>query len=183
MKTENIMMITAAVILPLSLYIGSTYYYYSPFYSKNIKAIAIISPTKGNAASGIAKFSQEKDGLHIFVKMTGLTPGLHGFHVHEFGNCACDDAVCAGSHYNPTNQKHGGPTDSNRHLGDFGNISADENGNAEYELVDTIATLNGPHSIIGRSVIVHADPDDFVTQSTGNSGARIAAGVIGIAQK
>lgn len=170
------------IIIFASLYLGSTYYYYSPLYPKVTHASAVIYPTKGNELSGTVKFSQEKDGLHIQAHVTGLTPGEHGFHVHEFGNCACDDAVCAGDHFNPTHQKHGAPTDAERHVGDFGNLVADEEGVADYEFVDSQATLCGPHSIIGRTVIIHAQPDDYVTQPTGNAGARIGCGVIGIAK-
>ncbi len=171
------------IIAAVSLGIGSHFYYYSPFYQSITKATAVIHPTKGNTMSGVVTFKQLKDGLHITAHLSGLTPGKHGFHVHEFGDCACDDAVCAGSHFNPTNKPHGGPHSSERHVGDFGNITADDQGNARYEYVDTHAMLNGPSSIIGRAVIVHADPDDLTTQPTGNAGARIGCGVVGIAQE
>ncbi len=171
------------IIALVSLGIGSRYYYYSPFYQSITKATAVIYPTKGNSASGVVTFTEQKDGLHISAKLTGLTSGKHGFHVHALGNCACDDAVCAGDHFNPTNKPHGAPNSPNRHVGDFGNITADEQGKATYEYVDSQTTLNGPHAIIGRAVIVHADADDFTTQPTGNAGARIGCGVIGIAQE
>lgn len=172
-----------AVTILVSLLVGSTLYYYSPLYHPILSAVAVITPTKGNSASGVFSFEQKADGLNITGRMSGLKPGAHGIHVHEFGNCACDDAVCAGSHFNPTAQPHGGPDDKQRHVGDFGNIVADKDGNAVYEYVDKHARLNGPHSIIGRALIVHADPDDGVSQPAGNSGARIAVGVIGVAAK
>jgi Cu-Zn family superoxide dismutase len=167
----------------LSLYIGSTYYYHSPLFDSVKTAIAVVNPTKGNTATGVVTFSQEKDGLHISAKISGLTPGKHGFHIHEFGNCACDDAVCTGGHFNPTNQEHNAPDALHRHIGDLGNILADAQGNATYEYIDKQTSLNGPDSIVGRAVIIHAQEDDFKTQPTGNAGARIGAGVIGIGKK
>lgn len=172
----------ATVMVVTAWLASSKYYYYSPFYQTITHATAVIHPTKGNTVEGLVAFTQKKDGLHIEAIMSGLTPGNHGFHVHEFGDCACDDAVCAGSHFNPTSKMHGAPEDHNRHVGDFGNIIADEQGNVSYEYVDRHATLNGPHSIIGRTVIVHADADDLVTQPSGNAGGRVGCGVVGIAQ-
>ena len=166
----------------LSLWLGAELYHLSPFYMRVNKAEAIIHPTKGNQVSGTVRFEHKKDGLHISAVVNGLTPGKHGFHIHEWGDCSCEDASCAGAHFNPTNQPHAGPTESERHVGDLGNIVANENGVGTYKFVDTDATLNGRNSIIGRSVIVHADPDDLKTQPSGNAGARIGCGVIGIAQ-
>jgi Cu-Zn family superoxide dismutase len=154
----------------------------SSIYADIKRATAVIHPTKGNTASGVVKFSQEDDGLHITAVIKGLTPGEHGFHVHQFGDCACDDAVCAGGHFNPTNQPHGGPDSSERHVGDFGNLVANEDGVATYERVDTIATLNGSNSIIGRAIIIHAGRDDLHSQPVGNAGARVGSGVVGIAK-
>jgi Cu-Zn family superoxide dismutase len=113
--------------------------------------------------------------------VTGLTPGAHGFHVHEFGDCSMADGTCAGAHFNPTGAPHGGPDDARRHAGDLGNVKADESGKAIYKRVDKMLALNGPSSIIGRSIIVHAAPDDLKTQPSGNAGARVGCGVIGIA--
>jgi superoxide dismutase, Cu-Zn family len=166
----------------VSLYLGSRYWYLSPLHHNVTTARAIVYPTKGNTTQGTVSFVTEKAGLHITAQLTGLTPGVHGFHIHEFGNCACDDGKCAGDHFNPTNQPHGAPDAKSRHVGDLGNIIADALGNATYDYVDAHATLHGPTSIIGRSVIVHADADDFVTQPSGNAGARVGCGVIGVAQ-
>ncbi len=168
-------------LIAAALYAGSTYYYYSPLYTKVTYASAIIYPTKGNTASGVATFSQEKEGLHVHVQVSGLTPGEHGFHIHEYGSCACDDAKCAGDHFNPTHQPHGGPAAIHRHVGDMGNIVADEQGIGTLDYIDTLATLNGPHSIIGRGVIIHEKADDLTTQPTGNAGSRVGCGVVGIA--
>jgi len=161
-------------------FLGSRYYYYSPFYTTIKSAVAVIHPTEGNNASGVVTFSQQKDGVKVTATIKGLTVGEHGFHIHAFGDCACADGTCAGDHFNPTNKPHGGPDSKERHIGDMGNIVADQQGNASYEYVDQVMTLNGPHSIIGRAVIVHAQRDDLVSQPTGDAGARVGCGVIGI---
>jgi Cu-Zn family superoxide dismutase len=177
------LIISGAIGLAGGLFLGSSYYYYSPFFSAPLKAVAIIHPTKGNAAAGTVTFTEQPDGMAITARVTGLPPGKHGFHIHEFGNCACDDALCAGDHFNPEQLPHGGPDDLKRHAGDLGNIVAAADSTATYEAVDKRLTLRGPHSIIGRSIIVHAGEDDLVSQPSGNAGARIGAGVIGLAGK
>lgn len=173
-------------ILLISLAILMTFlfskHYYGAVHPTVHKAIALITPTKGNTVSGVVTFNQQVDGLHVNAQLNGLTPGNHGFHIHEFGNCACDDGVCAGDHYNPTNQPHAGPTSAHRHIGDLGNLLANENGKVNCQYIDKEMALNGPYSIIGRSVVVHEKEDDFTTQPSGNSGARIGIGVIGIAK-
>ena len=177
MRVSNFVILI--LVFLVALFVGKKYY--SPSYKSVTKANAVIYPTKGNTASGIVTFEQKSDGLHIIAKMQGLTEGKHGFHVHELGDCACDDGMCTAGHYNPTGQPHGGPESKHKHVGDFGNIVADENGNATYELVSNYTTLNGLNSIIGRGIIVHAGTDDLVSQPTGNAGARVGCGVIGIA--
>lgn len=178
MRTLLLILLVSA----LSFLVGAKYYHYSPLYAPIQKAVAVMIPTKNNTAAGKVTFTQQSDGLKISVEMHNLKPGSHGFHIHEFGNCACDDAKCTGDHYNPFGKPHGGRESKERHVGDFGNIIADEQGNAVIEFIDTIATLNGRHSIVGRAVIVHADPDDLHSQPSGNAGARISCGVIGIAK-
>lgn len=178
MRTLILVLIASA----LSFLVGAKYYTYSPLYIAVKKAVAVMMPTKNNTAQGKVTFQEEANGLKVTVQMHNLTPGSHGFHIHEFGNCACDDAKCAGDHYNPSEKPHGGRDSNERHVGDFGNIIADEQGNATAEFVDNLATLNGRNSIIGRAVIVHADPDDLQSQPSGNAGARISCGVIGIAK-
>jgi len=94
--------------------------------------------------------------------------------------------VSAGAHFNPLKKTHGGPEDAERHVGDLGNVTASEDGVAKVEITDALISLTGPHSIIGRTVVVHADPDDLgrggveLSKTTGNAGARVACGVIGI---
>lgn len=141
-------------------------------------AKAIVQPIKGKIVSGIVWFTETKDGVEISADFYGLTPGKHGFHVHEFGDCSSHDGSSAGAHYNPTKKKHGGPDNSERHIGDFGNIEANENGHAHYKRVDRVIQLSGEHSIIGKSIIIHQDEDDLASQPAGNAGARIGCGMI-----
>ncbi|OPY65661.1 MAG: Superoxide dismutase (Cu-Zn) precursor [Syntrophorhabdaceae bacterium PtaU1.Bin034] len=147
------------------------------------KAVAVIHPTPGNAVRGVVKFTKEKAGVKVVADIEGLKEGKHGFHVHEYGDCSSMDAESAGGHFNPNGKPHGAPTDKERHVGDLGNINANAEGKAHYEWTDTQISLAGPNSIIGRAVIVHADPDDLKSQPTGNAGARLGCGVVGIAKK
>ena len=170
------------VVALTGVFIGSRYYYVFPLHQKITKAIAFIHPTKGNRAQGVVRFQEEKNGVRVTAEIAGLTPGAHGFHIHEFGDCVCDDAVCAGGHFNPTNQPHAGPDTPKRHIGDLGNIMANEEGIGIYDFFDNQLQLNGPYSAIGRSVIVHEKEDDLHSQPTGNAGARVGCGAIGIAK-
>lgn len=146
------------------------------------KAIAVLTPTQGNKVMGTILFTAVTGGVNIVAHITGLTPGKHGFHVHQFGDCSAPDAMSAGGHFMPTGHMHGAPTDSVHHDGDLGNLIADSTGTAHYEYTDPTMELSGQNSIIGLAVIVHVSEDDFKTQPTGNSGARQACGVIGIAK-
>ncbi len=145
------------------------------------KAIAVVQPLGESKVSGKVVFTQTRGGVQISAEITGLSPGKHGFHVHEFGDCSMADGTCAGAHFNPTGAPHAGPDDEKRHVGDLGNIEVSQDGKAKYMRVDKLVALNGPNSIIGRSVIIHADPDDLKSQPSGNAGARVGCGVIGIA--
>ncbi len=150
---------------------------------KEVKeAIAIVNPTEGSKAHGMVRFEKDGRGLRIIASVEGLSPGPHGFHIHEFGDCSSPEANSAGGHFNPTDMPHAGPNAEKRHVGDLGNLEADRNGLARLEVTDNAISFEGPKSIIGRSIIVHANADDFKTQPTGNSGARVACGVIGIAK-
>ena len=141
------------------------------------KAVAVLSSTKGHDVSGTVTFTKVEGGVKIVADVAGLTPGKHGFHIHEFGDCSAPDAMSAGGHFNPHHMPHGAPDTSVRHAGDFGNLEADESGKAHYERVDSVISLEGADSIIGHAVIVHEKLDDLKTQPTGNAGARVACGV------
>lgn len=142
------------------------------------EAVANLQPTANNSVTGTVTFTQMEGHVHVVAHISGLTPGVHGFHVHETGDCSAPDATSAGGHYNPSAMQHSAPDSAMRHTGDLGNVVADSTGNAHLDYMDMHLALNGEHSIVGKAVIVHADPDDFTTQPTGNAGARIACGVI-----
>ncbi|HEX2476902.1 MAG TPA: superoxide dismutase family protein [Lacipirellulaceae bacterium] len=153
----------------------------APATAQVTKAIAVVHPLGDSKVGGKVVFTQTRSGVEISAEITGLAPGEHGFHVHEFGDCSMADGTCAGGHFNPTGAPHAGPDDAKRHVGDLGNIKVSEDGKATYKRVDKMVALNGPNSIIGRSVIIHAAPDDLKSQPSGNAGARVGCGVIGIA--
>jgi superoxide dismutase, Cu-Zn family len=148
---------------------------------KIIKAIAVLNPTQNNKAAGIVTFSRTEMGVRVVVDIEGLTPGAHGFHVHQFGDCSAPNADSAGGHYNPEGKSHGAPESRERHAGDLGNLTADSSGKAHLERTDSIISIGGNNSVIGRGIIIHKAADDMTTQPTGNAGARVACGVIGIA--
>jgi Cu-Zn family superoxide dismutase len=141
------------------------------------KAIALLIPTEGNQVRGTLTLTVAGDKVHVTGKVTGLTPGEHGFHIHEFGDMTSADGTAAGGHYNPGGHKHGGLEDKERHAGDLGNIKADKDGVA---MVDVKADVK-LHFILGRAFVVHAKADDFKTQPTGDAGGRVALGLIGLA--
>jgi superoxide dismutase, Cu-Zn family len=146
------------------------------------KAIAVVQPTKGNAVHGTVTYEAVENGIRVVADISGLTPGKHGFHIHEFGDCSADDGSSAGGHFNPGGSSHGAPETDPRHAGDMGNIEADKDGHARLDYVDHVMTLTGERSILGHAVIVHEKQDDLKTQPTGNAGARVACGVIGVAK-
>jgi superoxide dismutase, Cu-Zn family len=143
------------------------------------KAAVTLAPTVGHNVSGRVEFVQQEGSVLVTATVEGLSPGTtHGFHIHEIGSCAAPDASSAGDHFNPAESPHGAPDAAMRHAGDLGNLKADMTGVATLRREDDIIQLTGPRSIVGRSVIVHADPDDLTTQPSGNAGGRIACGVI-----
>jgi Cu-Zn family superoxide dismutase len=148
--------------------------------TKTPGASALVLPTKDSTVRGSVKFAQKDDHVIVSGRITGLTPGPHGFHIHEKGNCTAPDGSSAGPHFNPGTTKHGGPAGNVRHGGDLGNIVADANGVSEFTIeVAGISLGAEPTSVIGRSIIVHAKPDDLKTDPSGGSGARLACGLIG----
>lgn len=145
------------------------------------EAIASMIPTKGSDVKGWVKFTRVGDKVRVEAELSGLTPGDHGFHIHEFGVWS-EDGMASGGHYNPTNQPHAGHDATERHVGDFGNITADANGVAKLTLEDSGVRFSGPTSVLGRGVVVHEKADDLKTQPSGDAGARLAVGVIGVAK-
>ncbi len=145
--------------------------------------IAVLHPTEGNSVHGWVTFADAEEGVNVEAHIEGLEPGSeHGLHIHQYGDCSAPDGTSAGGHYNPAGHDHGLPSQTDRHAGDLGNVTADEDGVAHYAVtVDnvTLAGMNNP--IIGRGVVLHAKADTGA-QPTGEAGARMACGVIGIAK-
>ncbi|MGQ0553420.1 MAG: superoxide dismutase family protein [Planctomycetota bacterium] len=142
------------------------------------QAVAQLSPTQGHQVKGRVSFTPEDHGVRVYVSLTGLTPGEHGFHVHEKGDCSAPDASSAGAHFEPATAPHGGRLHTQRHVGDLGNLTADAQGRVETSFVDHLIALSGPASIVGRAVIVHAKADDLHSQPSGDAGGRVACGII-----
>jgi Cu-Zn family superoxide dismutase len=151
-----------------------------------LKAVCVL---KGEVVKGTVFFDQDdpESDVKVTGEVTGLSEGLHGFHIHEFGDNT-NGCTSAGAHFNPYQKDHGGPDDEVRHVGDLGNVEADSNGVAKVDIADKLISLTGAHNIIGRTLVVHADPDDLgkggheLSKTTGNAGARSACGVVGIAK-
>ena len=145
-------------------------------------AVAVLAPTAGNHVAGEIRFVRADGGLRATGRLSGLAPGSeHGFHIHETGDCSAPDGSSAGGHFNPAGMDHGKVDADPHHAGDMPNLQADANGVAEVDgPVSSLVTVgdNGPHDIIGRGLIVHADADDYASQPTGNAGARLACAVI-----
>ncbi len=141
-------------------------------------AIAAVGPLGGSAVKGTVRFTQLDHGVEIAADLTGLTPGAHGFHVHEYGDCSAADGSSAGGHFNPGGRPHGGPGMEMSHAGDYGNLMADARGHATLKIVAHRITLDdGPEGVLGRSVVVHEKADDLTSQPAGNAGPRIGCGV------
>jgi Cu-Zn family superoxide dismutase len=141
-------------------------------------ATASLAPTQGSTVRGTVTFEPSGDGLHVTAHIEGLTPGDHGFHLHQNGDCSAPDGSSAGDHWNPTQQPHGAPDAAQHHAGDLGNITADASGMAHVDKTVQGIGLTGTQSVVGRAVIVHAKPDDLKTQPSGNAGPRLACGVV-----
>ncbi len=143
-------------------------------------ASAALEPTQGQQARGDASFIETENGVTVMVSMTGLTPGPHGIHLHENGDCSGPAAEAAGDHFDPNGSPHGAPsdTDQERHAGDLGNIEADSSGNAELEIEIEGLTIGGERGVASKALIVHADEDDLMSQPSGESGDPVACGVV-----
>jgi Cu-Zn family superoxide dismutase len=141
-------------------------------------AVAVLHPINGSEVSGTVYFTKEGNGVRVQAEISGLTGGKHGFHIHQYGDCTAEDGTSAGGHFNPREKEHSGPDAMNRHMGDMGNITAND-GAASLDYLDETIVLE---EIIGRGVIVHAGEDDLESQPSGAAGPRVSCGVIGIQQ-
>lgn len=148
---------------------------------KGVQAIARLEPTKGSSVNGVVQFFPRGDGsVQVKGTVRGLAPNsVHGFHIHEKGDCSSGDGLSAGGHFNPGQQAHGKFDGAVHHAGDLPSLTADAQGTATIDFTSrSIALDRGTSGILGRGLIVHNDPDDYTTQPTGNSGARVACAVI-----
>ena len=151
-----------------------------------VTAIAQVRPSKAattqpsdNNVVGTVTFTQTDKGVSFVADIDGFAPNSkHGFHIHDKGDLSAPDLASAGGHFNPTKEPHGGPDSPHHHMGDLGNLNADANGHAHLDGTVANVSLTGDNSIIGKSVIIHAQEDDLNSQPSGKSGARIAGGVI-----
>lgn len=152
---------------------------------KPAKAIGVLGFS--DKVHGNITFSQLSctEAVHVQVEINGLSPGKHGFHIHEKGDLS-GGCASTGGHYNPDRLNHGAREAQIRHVGDLGNVIADENGRVSTSFSDSVITLYGARSIIGRAVVVHLDEDDLGltdhpdSHKTGNAGGRVACGIVGI---
>lgn len=141
-------------------------------------ASADLQARSGSTVAGKVVFTETPGGLQIDATVSGLTPGEHGFHVHEAGDCSAPDATSAKGHFNPLGKAHGHHASDEHHGGDMPNLVADAQGEARYRAVVKGLSLSGASGVVKRSVVIHADPDDYKSQPAGNSGKRIGCGVI-----
>ena len=147
---------------------------------KQVIARAELQPTQGNTAMGAISFTRDGDTTTVQIALMGLTPGPHGIHVHENGDCSAPDASSAGEHFNPEGRPHGGldtlPTE--RHPGDLGNITAKDTGEVDETITSNTLAADGQFAMVGKAIVVHEDVDDESSQPSGDSGDPAACGVI-----
>ncbi len=162
----------------VGLFLGACSLFHSA--SGGASAEAKITPLGGSQIAGSVTFTQKKDRVQVHATLTGLT-GVHGFHIHEKGDCSAPDGASAGPHFNPGKAEHGGRSGAPRHGGDLGNLES-QSGNVDvkFEVEGLTVGTGAPDDIANRAVIVHAGPDDLKSQPAGNSGKRVGCGVIAL---
>ncbi len=147
--------------------------------AKPATAKAVIEGRSNSKLTGEAVFTEAGGKVTVAVNVKNAPPGMHAVHIHEKGDCSAPDAASALGHFNPDNHKHGAPNASEHHAGDFGNMEVKADGTGELTLTTELLSVSaGNHSVVGRAIIIHEKPDDFVTQPTGNAGGRIGCGEI-----
>ncbi|MCD0462914.1 superoxide dismutase family protein [Roseiconus lacunae] len=144
------------------------------------QAVAVLFPTEGNDVRGVVLMEQKGSDIALRGKVINLTPGKHGFHIHQYGDLRSVDGKSAGGHYAPGGHDHGGPDSDARHAGDLGNITADQEGVAEFSMT---VKKQQVHLLLGRAIVVHGGEDDLKSQPSGNAGPRVSLGVIGVANE
>lgn len=150
--------------------------------ASDVKTLNVtFSATSDSKLAGTAEFIQKGDSVTMVVNLSGLTPGEHAIHIHEKGDCSAPDGSSAGGHWNPAGTDHGKFNENAFHMGDIGNLQADENGNATLTFTTDkwcLGCEDNMKNIVGHAIIVHETADDFSTQPTGNAGGRIGCVVI-----
>lgn len=148
---------------------------------KKLTAKAEMEPCSDSEARGAATFTEENGTIVFELNIENLIPGEHAVHLHEKGDCSAEDGSSAGGHWNPTMKPHGKRGEGTAfHKGDVANISVGQDGKGTLKLSIADWSIGGPDStnVVGKSVIIHANPDDFTSQPAGNAGARISCGEI-----
>ncbi|HSL18387.1 MAG TPA: superoxide dismutase family protein [Methylomirabilota bacterium] len=143
-------------------------------------AVAPIGPASGSALSGLTVFTESDGTVTLELTLENASPGTHGVHIHEIGDCSATDASSAGGHWNPTGEEHGKWGEPPFHLGDIGNVEVGEDGTGSLTMSTDLWSVGdgSDRDVVGKSVVVHSGADDFTTQPAGDSGERIGCGVI-----
>lgn len=154
-----------------------------PTPAPEIRAMADLQGAPGSNVIGTVTFSEQAGGqVQVVARVEGLTPGEHGFHVHETGACDPPDFSSAGGHFAPADNQHGGLDDPQSHAGDLGNITVGDDGIGTLDVTTGKISLGaGANSVLGKAVVVHAGADDLISQPTGDAGGRVACGIIAMA--
>ena len=147
---------------------------------KGMEATAKLESRSGSKVTGKAEFRElSTGGTRVEIWIENATPGTHGLHLHEKGDCSAPDAASAGPHFNPAGNPHAGPADSKHHNGDWGNIEIKADGKGKLEITsDMLTVAPGPNSVVGKAVVFHEKADDLKTQPSGDAGGRFACGVV-----
>ena len=147
-----------------------------------LAAVAVLKTRADSEVSGTITFTETDGGVEVIADIARVSPGLHGIHLHAVGDCSAEDFTSTGGHFNPSDEPHGGPMDSVRHAGDFGNIEIGEDGVGRLVLVtDLLTVADGPNTVVGRAVILHEGEDDLESQPTGAAGGRLGCGIVRLA--
>jgi superoxide dismutase, Cu-Zn family len=143
------------------------------------QATTQLESRSGSSTTGTATFKEDSDQVTLTLEVSGATPGRHGAHIHEKGDCSAADASSAGGHWNPASKTHG-TADANHHLGDLGNIDIGQDGRGALTLSKKEWKIGdgSTEDVVGKAVVIHASEDDLMTDPAGNSGSRVACGVI-----